>query len=131
MGGSKQYNADGGFITQTYKQSGTTSNGIKILDSNINQSNGLPLFSNTPHTMYAERKNEKVIQISVYGGGKDGRMKLKDIDWGHPHKNNGVTKMWQIGQIHVHEYNGRTRSTMARNPSTKERRLAMMASYGG
>lgn len=33
MGGSKQYREDGGFDRQTYRQAGTTYNGIKILEN--------------------------------------------------------------------------------------------------
>lgn len=130
MGGSKKYLSEGGFSEQTYRQVGTTSNGIKIIEKIDNKSSNTPINSNTPYTMYAANDSHsgELKQISVYGG-QDGRTKIKDIDYGHEHINtNG--KRFAENEIHVQLYNGTERLTDARKPSKKERRLMMMALYG-
>ena len=126
MGGSKQYLESGGFKNQTYEQTEVTSNGIKILRKIGNKSSNLPMYSNTPYTMYASRDSESgaLKQITVYGG-KDGRQKAKELDWGHGH---GKIKE---GNIHVHRYvNGKKDINYYRKPSKKEKRIVMMAIYG-
>ncbi len=134
MGGSKQYNPDGGFSQQNYVQIGTTANGIKVVvlkDKNKNANT--PLYSNTPSTAYAkiDVKSGMVEQISVYGNGVDKRSKLKDIDINHKHINPDKKLHFGVNDIHVHIYNDKgVRSKFARKPSKKERRLLMIARYG-
>ena len=88
MGGSKKYISDGGFSLYEYNQIGTTQNGIKIIDNPRANNTNTPLFSNTPHTMYAKLNKEGIMveQVSVYGG-KNGREKMKDIETEHQHDN--------------------------------------------
>lgn len=135
MGGSKTYLPAGGFTEKTYKQIGTTANGIKIIKRKDSNNSAAPAYSNTPHTMYAtiNMETNTVKQIAVYGG-NDGRKRIKDIDAGHDHTNfaeGKPLKKFKKNEIHVHEYdeNGR-RSNIARKPSKKERRLITMALYG-
>ncbi len=129
MGGTKKYLESGGFTEQTYKQIGTTANGIKIIERNDGSRN-TPAFSNTPNTMYAKLDDKgRVSQIAVYGG-NGGRQKIKDIDIGHTHTNLDGT-VFNKNQAHVQEYGGTTRfSNNARKPSRKEKRLIMMARNG-
>lgn len=133
MGSTKTYDSNGGFSTQDYKQIGTTSNGIKIIGRMSTGLSSIPMFSNTPDTMYAktDKKTGEVKQIVVYGNGIDHRSKLKDIDIDHEHGNKINKKYFSRKDIHVHEYdqNGK-RSSYARRPSKKERRLIMVARYG-
>ena len=138
MGGSKKYLSEGGFSEYEYKQTGTTQNGIKIINNPKANNTNTPLLSNTPYTMYAKYNKEGIMieQVSVYRG-KDGREKIKDIDIGHPHENKVkrnwntiVLKSFNMDEIHVHEYKGTKRSSIARKPSKKERRLLMIARYG-
>lgn len=134
MGGSKTYLLEGGFTEKTYKQIGTTANGIKIIKRKDSNNSAAPAYSNTPHTMYAtiNMETNTIKQIAVYGG-NDGRKRIKDIDTLHEHKNhvNGkITKRFDYNDIHVHEYdeNG-MRLKIARKPSKKERRIIMIAQY--
>ncbi|MBQ8015670.1 MAG: hypothetical protein IJ264_05750 [Clostridia bacterium] len=138
MGGSKNYISDGGFSKYEYNQIGTTENGIKIINNPKSSNTNTPLFSNTPYTAYAKLNKEgtDVEQVSVYGD-IDGRQKIKDIDIGHQHKNTVkrnrkkvVLKQYSRHEIHVHEYRDERRSSIARKPSKKERRLLMIARYG-
>lgn len=133
MGGSKKYIDTGGFEEQTYKQIGTTSNDIKIVKKIGEDNSNTPMFSNTPYTMYAVLNSEDNIlkQISIYGG-KDGRQKIKDIDYGHEHTNiNGNGMHFAKNEIHVQRYIGMKRLTnQARKPSKKEKRIFMMALQG-
>ena len=123
MGGSKKYNPNGGFTEQTYKTVGITANGIKILEKIKGGSSSLPIHSNTPNTMYAVRdsKTKELKQVSAYGG-KNGRNKIKDIDWSHEHA--------PYIDIHVHEYNKDGQKIKVRKPSKKERRIAMRVRNG-
>lgn len=141
MGGSKRYLPEGGFTEKTYKQIGTTANGIKILREKKSGDDSLPQYSNTPYTMYAATNDTKggIKQIKIYGNhyktlNGDGRRQIKDIDTFHEHKNrvNGkIIRHFDYNDIHVHDYdeNGR-RSNIARKPSKKERRIIMIAQYG-
>lgn len=67
----------------------------------------------------------------MYGAGKNGRGKHKDIDIEHEHKNPINKKVFGANEIHVHEYIDGVRSGEARKPSKKERRLLTVARYGG
>lgn len=120
MGGSKNYISSGGFSKQEYKSVGKTKNGIKILEKREGGSSSLPLYSNTPNTVYAIRdSNSKALkQISFYGG-KDGRIKIKDLDWSHEHK--------PYKSIHVHEYDSAGVRKRVRKPSKKEKRIVLMS----
>lgn len=132
MGGSKNYNSDGGFSEYDFKQVGTTANGIKIIEpKNKGDNTKTPMFSNTPNTMYVKTSDGLVNQVTAYGRGKDKRAKSKDIDFGHPHTNPDKKLSFAENNVHVHEYdeNGK-RSNYARKPSKKERRLIMVARYG-
>lgn len=134
MGGSKNYNPDGGFSEQNYNAAGRTANVIKIIEpKNKNDNRNTPMFSNTPNTMYAKTdvKSGLVEQITVYGNGADKRAKLKDIDIGHNHTNPDKKSSFGRNDIHIHIYNENgNRSNYARKPSKKERRLFMIARYG-
>ncbi len=133
MGGSKKYLKSGGFTEQTFRQVGTTANGIKILARKSDGGSSTPAYSNTPNTMYAkiDKNSGLVNQVTVYGNGKDHRAKMKDIDIGHPHTNPDGKLKFKKNEVHVQEYdkNG-NRSNYARKPSKKELRLLMTALYG-
>lgn len=132
MGGTKKFDDFGNLKEQTFKTVGITKNGIKILEKIDGGSASLPMYSNTPFTSYAAKDSDTSLlkQISVYGG-KEGRKKIKDLDWSHKHTNPDG-KTFPFGQIHVHIYNEKgKRSNYARKPSKKERRIVMMARYGG
>lgn len=135
MGGEKDLIESGGFKEQKFEHIATTTNGIKVLRAKSGD-NKTPTYSNTPGTMYAKSDRQgKVNQVSVYGRGGDGRGKMKDIEMGHNHRNkiNGKTvQRFKPQQIHVQEYsaNGQ-RKSWARKPSKKERRIFMLARYGG
>ncbi len=135
MGGTKQYLSSGGFSEQTYKQIGTTSNGIKILGKVKGNNSATPGRSNTPFTQYAalDSKNGSLKQISFYGR-ENGRQKIKDIDFGHSHDNiiNGkIVKSFKDNEIHVQVYDKHgIRSSIARKPSRKERRVFYTALSG-
>lgn len=131
MGGSKKFDDFGNLKEQTYKTVGITKNGVKILAKIGGGSANLPMFSNTPFTAYAARdsKTSELKQISIYGG-KNGRQKVKDLDWSHRHENPDGTVFLQ-GQIHVQMYNSKgERIDYARKPSKKEKRIVMIARYG-
>lgn len=131
MGGTKQYIESGGFYKRTYEQIGTTPNGIKITKQIGAANSTTPLYSNTPHTMYAATdKRGTVKRITVYGR-KNGRDRFKDIDLGHKHSNiadGKKVKTFTESDMHVHDYDANgVRNKIARKPSKKERRLIMMA----
>lgn len=133
MGSSKNYDPSGGFKIHGFVGVGTTANGIKIIEPkniNVNNNTQTPFYSSTAGTMYAKASSGKINQISVYGAGVDKRQKLKDIDFGHYHTNPDKKKHFGKKDIHIHVYNGKNRSSYARKPSKKERRLIMIAIYG-
>ncbi len=138
MGGSKDYLEDGGFSKYEYNHIGTTENGIKIINASKAGNTNTPMLSNTPYTIYAKESDKSglINQVGVYGG-IDGRQKIKDIDIEHHHNNTKkrnrkkvILKSFSENDIHVHEYDGVRRSSIARKPSKKERRLLMIARYG-
>ena len=131
MGGTKDYLSGGGFGKTRYQQVGMTANGIKILKRDDAEFPNTPKYSNTPNTMYAARdsRDRRVKQVTIYGGGSDGREKSKDIDIGHGHTNPDGRKFLE-NEIHVHVWSNGGRSPYARKPSKKERRLLMIARYG-
>lgn len=62
---------------------------------------------------------------------------MKDIETEHQHDDKVkrsektiVLKSFDQNEIHVHEYKGATRLSIARKPSRKERRLLIVARYG-
>lgn len=125
MGSSKNYNKDGGFDKRTYKEIGITSNGIKVLGKLDGGSSNTPLYSNTPYTMYASMDSNTGVlkQITAYGG-KEGRQKIKEMDWSHGHDS------FKPGDIHVHLYDDGKKTKKYRKPSKKEYRIVKMAIYG-
>lgn len=134
MGGSKEYEANGGFKNTKFKVKYITLNGIKIIETKDNAKRPqTPMFSNTPGTMYAKVDNKSglVNQVSIYGRGADKRAKLKDIDIGHKHSNPDNKLKFYEADIHIHDYDENCRrSSFARKPSKKEYRLIMVARYG-
>ncbi len=126
MGGTKYYLETGGFSYYDFKTIGKTVNGIKILEKINGNNSSLPLYSNTPYTMYAIRdsKLKTLKQITIYSSGKDGRQKTKDLDWSHGHGK------FSKGEIHVHIYEEGKKLKYYRKPSKKERRIVMKALYG-
>lgn len=133
MGGSKNYNPDGGFSEQEYESKEQTANGIKIITKKGHSHSNTPSYSNTPNTKYAKTnsRNGLVDQVAVYGRDNEQRGKIKDIDTDHKHTNPDKKTRFNDTDIHVHIYdeNG-NRSNYARKPSKKERRLFMIARYG-
>ena len=132
MGGSKKYDPGVGIKTQTYKQIGITSTGVKIVTKIEGTSENTPLYSNTPYTQYAalEGKTRKLKQISTYSGGVDGREKIKDVEMGHEHTNKKNGLHFGINDLHTQVYKNGIRDSEARKPSSKEKREFYMALYG-
>lgn len=125
MGGTKQYEKYGEIREPEYKQVGVTSNGIKVLQGLNKNSSGLPRYAHTPFTMYAttDSNTNELKQISGYGG-KSGLVKIKDLDWSHPHEE------FKKGDIHVHIYENGIKTKKYRKASRKERRIVYMARNG-
>ncbi len=80
-----------------------------------------PAFSNTGESYGIKSTQTGLVkQVTVYGAGKDGRGKRKDIDIEHEHKNPINKKVFRADEIHVHEYIDGKRSEEARKPSKKK-----------
>lgn len=128
MGGSKKYIESGGFTEYEYEQIGTTTNGIKIINKVASTKQNTPMYSNTPNAIYSKtnKESELVDQVTLYNG----RVKQKDIDTEHIHKNPTNKRMFYNNEIHVHDYINGIRQKDARKPSKKERRFLMIARYG-
>lgn len=127
MGSTKNYLPSGGFKQREYQQVAVIGS-VKVIEKVDGGKVNLPLYSNTPNSIYAILGEDgEVKQIAVYG---TNRLKIKDIDWSHKHKNpseNGT--VFEKGEIHVQEYDehGRRKSQNARKPSPEEIRLVMTA----
>lgn len=128
MGGNKDYLESGGFGAYHYEKIGYTHNDIKVIKKKDGIAN-TPMNSNTPNTFYAKIDDATglINQVSSYSG----RQKSKDIDIGHIHTNPGSKKRFEKNDIHIHDYINGKRTRNARKPSKKERRMIMIARYGG
>lgn len=128
MGGEKDYLESGGFSNYEYREIGYTDNGIKIIQKKHGKAN-TPMKSNTPNTNYAKinDRSKELDQVTSYKG----RQKQKDIDTGHIHVNPGDKRRFEKENIHVHDYVNGKRLQNARSPSKKEKRMIMIARYGG
>ena len=82
MGGDGAFLISGGFSRQTFELDEIVG-GIKVLKNPTQKNDGLPEYSNTPHTAYYRKdRNGNITQIRFYRG----RQAKYDIDWGHAHK---------------------------------------------
>lgn len=98
--------------------------GVKILtkkEKRENEPDSTPRFSHTANTMYARMDDDKkkVVQIAVYRNHE----KIKDIEWGHFHKNTDGTT-FKKGEVHVQEYVNGQRNRDGRLPTEEEKELA-------
>ena len=95
MGGRGAFLQTGGFSKQEYKQVRELIEGIKVIKHITDPHTGMPIYSNTPDTMYLREDNDgHISQLRIYKG----REPYLDIDWGHNHGN------FHKGTPHVQEW---------------------------
>lgn len=94
MGGDGAFLVNGGFDRQVYTLDVTVGD-IKVLKNPAKRNDGLPEYSNTPHTAYYRKdRKERTTQIRFYRG----RYAKYDVGWGHAHKG------CPSGVPHIHEW---------------------------